>query len=1185
MKKNSCGCGPGGCGGPTRRQVLRAAALLPGLRFMAGPFQQSDFEKLVPADKKLNPEWVKSLSARGGRAVYRGADLEMIGMPVGGICSGQLYLGGDGKLWHWDIFNRNVRTGPAHYKNPLKPSSPLDQGFALRARAGNRTVVKTLDRDGFSDVRFCGEYPLAFVEYRDEAVPLAVSLEAFSPFIPLDAAESSLPATVFSFTLKNTGVAKVEAEIAGWLENAVCLYGKAPCLRRNRILETDRSMVLECLAADALRKEDPSDRPDILFEDFEKETYEGWTATGTAFGAGPVEKAKMPGYQGDVGSRGRRLVNTHNTRQGEDVGRGDAHTGTLTSRAFTVERNYVTFLAGGGGHKGKTCINLLVDGRVVDSVTGKNDNRMFPHAFDVRAHAGKKAQIQVVDQVSGGWGNIGIDHIVFSDRPGQTAVNLQDQPDFGTMTLALLGPREGGQAAAVLPDGALPEALFAETGLASGRDPARPMGQKLVGAVGQTVKLDPGAEARVTFAITWHFPNLRLKDGGRFYATRFPSAAAVAKHLEKNLETLAARTRLWHDTWYDSTLPYWFLDRTFLNASILASSTCHRFATGRFYGWEGVGCCAGTCTHVWHYAQAVARLFPELERDLRERTDLGIAFDRNSGVVRFRAEAAGLAVDGQAGVVLRFYREHQMSADGAFLARNWPNVRKALECLMGRDEDDDGFLEGGQHNTLDADWYGPVAWLIGMYLAALAAGEAMAEEAGDGAFARRCRAIIEKGRKRLVAELFEDGYFINKPDPKRPDAINSGTGCHIDQVLGQCWAFQVGLDRVIPRTETVTALKSLWRYNFAPDVGPYRGVHKPGRWYAMPGEAGLLMCTFPRADWNYDKAKGKGPDWAAGYFNECMNGFEYQVAGHMIWEGMLTEGLAIARAVHDRYHPARRNPWNEVECGDHYARSMASYGVFLAACGFEYHGPKGHIGFTPRLTPEDFRAAFTSAEGWGTFTQKREGAVQKEKIDVKEGRLRVKTLSFALPEGARPARVAVSVAGRAVRSDHRTDDGRLTVAEAIGICAETGRRALQIELETCAATGRTALEERFATCPVSEQRVLQSALETCEDCQQSVSPNVLEKGHCAACRGVHAVDKDDPRMARVLGEYPKLDRWRYWTIAETATVYILVATGVTRRLLVVLNKESLEVLRVARRGRFAQTWSDVTPGESDNLLH
>ena len=210
------------------------------------------------------------------------------------------------------------------------------------------------------------------------------------------------------------------------------------------------------------------------------------------------------------------------------------------------------------------------------------------------------------------------------------------------------------------------------------------------------------------------------------------------------------------------------------------------------------------------------------------------------------------------------------------------------------------------------------------------------------------------GQKNFVAQLFDGEYFINKVDPKHLDAINSGTGCEIDQVFGQSWAFQVGLPRVLPQKETVSALKSLWRYNFSPDVGPYRAIYKPGRWYAMAGEAGLLMCSFPRRDWDYAQAAGKGPEWAAGYFNECMNGFEYQAAGHMIWEGLTQEGLAVTRALHDRYHASRRNPWNEVECGDHYARSMASYGVYLAACGFEYHGPQR----THRLRAENFAGEF-----------------------------------------------------------------------------------------------------------------------------------------------------------------------------------------------------------------------------------
>lgn len=532
----------------------------------------------------------------------------------------------------------------------------------------------------------------------------------------------------------------------------------------------------------------------------------------------------------------------------------------------------------------------------------------------------------------------------------------------------------------------------------------------------------------VTFILTWHFANDRIdgvRDTGRYYAQRFTNAGQVAEYLATNFASLHEQTRRWHETWYDSTLPYWFLNRTFLNTSILASSTCHRFGSGRFYGWEGVGCCAGTCTHVWQYAQAVARLFPELERDLRERTDFGIAFDPSSGKIRFRAEGADLAVDGQAGCILRSYREHQMSANGQFLTRNWTKIKLALQCLIDEDGDANGILEGAQHNTLDAEWYGPVAWLSGMYLAALRAGELMALEVGDSAFAGACRKVLEAGQRNIVRDLFSDEYFINKPDPRHPDAINSGTGCEIDQVLGQSWAWQIGLGRVLPEQETTSALRSLWRYNFTPDVGPYRKANKPGRWYAMPGEAGLLMCTFPRSDWDYKKAAGKGLEWAAGYFNECMNGFEYQVAGHMIWEGLVQEGLSVARAVHDRYHPARRNPWNEVECGDHYARSMASYGVFLAACGYQYHGPQGYLGFAPRVTPEDFRAPFTSAEGWGSFRQKVADGKLSAAIELHFGALAVKTIALDFPKD--PQRVQVSIQGEPLGVKHRFEQQRVII--------------------------------------------------------------------------------------------------------------------------------------------------------------
>ncbi len=1021
---------------------------------MAGPFTRADFDKLVPADKKLSPDWVKSLTARGERSKYRGADLANIGMPIGGICTGQLYLGGDGRLWHWDIFNQHVGTGAEHYAKPLKPSSPVDQGFVLRVTADGKSQERVLDAAHWKDVSFIGEYPIGYVSYTDAECPVAVSLEAYSPCIPLNTDDSSLPATVLEFTLRNTGATPVEVDFGGWLENAVCLHSgqKRDGVRRNRLVRQPGLLFLECSAED-VPPATTSERPDILFEDFESETYGNWTVTGTAFGKGPVEAAKIPVYQGDVGAKGKRLVNSHASAPGNDVGERDAATGQLTSRPFVIERNYITFLIGGGDHKGKTCMNLLVDEKVVLSATGAANNRLQPMSWDVRPWAGKRAQLAIVDLETGAWGNIGVDDIVFRDRPGQPAGALAAEADFGSMGLALLEAQLDDIGNTSLPLDGVSAGVF--SGTATANEPTtKQFNQKLVGSLARNFKLAPGASAKATFVITWFLPNLKMNrlPPGRFYATKTHSALGVAIYVAKNFARLSTDTRLWHDTWYASTLPYWFLDRTFLNTSILASSTCFRFGDGRFYAWEGVGCCEGTCGHVWQYAHALARLFPELERETREKVDFGLALQPD-GAIHFRGEFNDIpAIDAQAGTILRALREHQMTADNAWLQKNWPRIKKATEWLIAKDGDSDGLIVGNQHNTLDTDWYGPVAWLSGLYLASLLAAAEMAEVTGDKAFAAKCRSIVETGRKNIVGQLFDDGYFKNKVDPKHLDAINSGTGCEIDQVMGQSWAFQVGLPRVLPEKETRTALASLWRYNFTPDVGPYREAYKPGRWYAMPGEAGLLMCSFPRTDWDYAQAKGKGPEWAAGYFNECMNGFEYQAASHMLWEGMLMEGLAVTRAVHDRYHPSRRNPFNEVECGDHYARSMASYGVFLAACGYEYDGPKAALAFAPRLTPEDFKCAFTTAQGWGTYRQQRAADSQSHEIEVIYGMSQIKTLTVELKPNTQVKQVTAKLATNKI-TVKATQKGSRVVVTFSGKVTLNKDAKLELLVETAAFYG------------------------------------------------------------------------------------------------------------------------------------
>ena len=1042
-------CCPGGSCGIERRDFIKtialgAAAALPAMPVMAGPFEAAEQEKLVPANKKLDGKWVKSLFARGTREVYRGHELDKIGMPIGGLCAGQVYLGGDGKLWHWDIFNKAMGTGDRNYAHPPLADSPLEQGFAVEVEVEGQKRVRALDGApgtpgrGFADISFCGEYPIAFVEYRDPQSPVSVSLEAFSPHIPLDTLASSLPATVMRFTVKNTGHARATVRLAGWLENAVALYTSpgdaAP--RQNTVLHKPGVLMIQSgMAPDTSEK---SSRADIIFEDFQKPTYEGWTVTGDAFGKGPILKSEIPAYQGDVGGapgtpgRGPRVVNSHASAPGNSVEEKDNHTGTLTSKPFTIERSYIRFWIGGGKRPGLACINLLVDGKVVRTATGHDNNHMRQDFFDVRRFQGKMAQLEIVDKATGPWGNIGAGPIVFTD---QRSSKEDGQHDVGTLALALLEPAESDQATPALGEGTLPDAAFVSDPQPEGQ---QPRGRKLIGAIARKMVLEAGQEATATFVIAWHFPSLAIKDGGRFYATRFSDAAAVAEHLAANFAALHAQTRLWHDTWYDSTLPYWFLDRTLLNTSILATSTAHRFARGRFYGWEGVGCCEGTCTHVWHYAHAVARLFPELERDLRTRTDFGTAQDPRSGVINHRGEGAGLAVDGQAGCILRAYREHQMSADARMLKELWPRIKLAMQCLI-RMDDGEGLVEGPQHNTLDQPWFGKVAWLSSLYLAALRACEEMAREVGDHNFAAKAREIFARGAASLDRELFNGEYYYQIADKAHEHSVGSHDGCEVDQVFGQSWAFQVALGRILPAAHVKQALTSLWKYNFAPDVGPFRNAHKPGRWYAMAGEAGLIMCTWPRGE---AARVSQGFDY---YFNECMNGFEYQAAGHMIWEGMVLEGLAVTRAIHDRYHPSRRNPWNEVECGDHYARSMASYGVYLAACGFEYHGPKRHLGFAPRLSPENFRAAFTTAEGWGTFSQTDGDGRRKARVQLKWGKLALKSLALLPLAGTKPASVTATLADKPLDAHLTLVDDRALVTFSAEVTIEAGEE-LAVEL-------------------------------------------------------------------------------------------------------------------------------------------
>jgi uncharacterized protein (DUF608 family) len=814
---------------------------------------------------------------------YDGHHLYRIAMPLGGIGTGTVSLGGRGDLRDWEVMNR-----PAKGFVPRSETGPRSHApfFALNlADANGPPVTRCLEGpldpaeyEGshgspaanhglprFRCAEFAAAYPLGQVTLSDPEVPVTVRLEAFNPLIPGDVDRSSLPAAVLRCVLYNPAGREMTASICGSVPN---------------FIGTDGS-----------------------------------------------EAAPAPAYE-------RRNRNAYRT--GPDL------KGLFMSSDGVEPR-----------HPAWGTLALAVC---------REDDVSYRTAWPARS-----------------WGHALL-HFWDDFRADGALDEPADDPDATTPTASLAA----------------------------------------------RVPLPPGATRAVTFLLTWHFPNRQswtpvepdqqaageragLDDRadvnriGNYYTTRFADAWDAAQRIAADLPALERDTLAFVRAFCDADLPEAAKEAALFNISTLRTQTCFRTPDGRFYGFEGcrdhVGCCLGSCTHVWNYEQATAFLFGDLARTMRD-VEFAHATD-GRGLMSFRvflplerATQAGIAAaDGQMGCVMKAYRDWQLSGDDAFLADLWPHVRRAMAFCWtegGWDADRDGVMEGCQHNTMDVEYYGPNPQMGTWYLGALRACEEMARHLGDDAFADTCRGLFERGRSWIDEHLFNGEYYEHEIRPPagpqavadglygrepRPDAIlQLGAGCLVDQLVGQYMAHVLGLGYLLDPDHVRRTYESILRYNRRDTV---HGHFNDGRTYALGDESALLMASYPR---------GRRPEQPFPYFTEVMTGFEYAAAVGMMQEGLVAEGLACIQSVRDRYDGRKRSPFNEAECGHHYARAMASWAAVTTLTGFHYSAVTGDMRFAASHRPATW--FWSTGYAWGTLRQDRKDI----KLTVARGPVRLKRL-------------------------------------------------------------------------------------------------------------------------------------------------------------------------------------------------
>lgn len=525
-----------------------------------------------------------------------------------------------------------------------------------------------------------------------------------------------------------------------------------------------------------------------------------------------------------------------------------------------------------------------------------------------------------------------------------------------------------------------------------------PAGQTWLGALSRKVALGPAgskdASATVRFAVCWSFPNRYVTwpdfgpDRPEYGATRFWLGCHYTKAWPDARHVADAVTRMW-DLWWKRTTDWTDAVESMPGSAVLKehlaaqavvprTPTCFRDHEGRFFGFEGVlgastamwtgdvgYSCPLNCTHVWNYAQAASALWPSLEASMRD-TEFEV-MQAPDGSLPHRViapvwleqlwdvEIGGPdhpALDGMLGAVLKTYREVRRGAVGAgWLRDRWNNLCRLMDHVAARwDPECSGLLTGEQPSTHDISLYGANMFMGSLWLAALRASEEMALILGatDRAMGWRERFVLSSAA--YDTALFRGGYYVQAADETHGDDDEFGDGCLADQLIGQWWAHLLDLGHLLPAEHVRSALQAVVAHN----LNPADETRHSQRAYAVRGEQGLVMCSWPR---------GGRPARATRYCDEVWTGCEYEVAALCLAEGLEKDGHRILDAIWRRHDGRIRNPYNEIECGDHYVRSMAGWSVLELGGAPRWDAISGSL----RLTRPGSWPVLTGT-GWGVCT-------------------------------------------------------------------------------------------------------------------------------------------------------------------------------------------------------------------------